>query len=248
MPGESSPHERTPLARGNRVQLRHAEEAPLHHLEHVLARSAETLHSEQGDLETCWLGGVRGADVAAAVAVRCRDLVRCPVARERLDVATRHAALAFCPLGGLWLSVSTAEHVVLEPVEAVGVRGDVVMIIGVFGEPDPRDAEPERRIGIRVRGDPLVGVNGCAVVQIGADVDAFDAALAPEVADAARHLAAPAPRSRLRVAAHKDNRIGILRDVVEQVRLMRLLPDRILPPHVLGAPVPALPGVRLTCF
>ena len=228
-----------------RVQAVHAEDAPLHHLEHVLTGLAHALHGQERDLEACRFGGEAAADVAAAVAVNGRHLVRGPVVRERLDVGSRNAALALGPLGRLGLAVGAAEHVVLEPVEALGVRGDVVLVVGALDHPRPRDGEPQRRVGVGQRGDPLVCVDGGAVVQVGTDVDLLDADLGPEVADLRGHLAAPAPGRGLGVAAYADDGVGVLGDVPKQVGLISLLADRVHAPHVLGAPVPTLPGVRL---
>ena len=174
-----------------------------------------------------------------------RHLMRGPVVGKRLDVRRGNAAFLLGPLGRLGLPIGTAKHVILEPVEAIRMSGDVILVVGALPEPGPRDGKPKRGIGVGKNRNPLVGVNGGTIVEVGADVDLLDADLGPEVADLRRHLATPTPRSRLRVAAHADDGIGVLADVPEQVRLVCLLANRIHAPHVLCAPIPAFPAIGL---
>ena len=245
VPREARPHERAPLAVRNGVEALHAVDGPFHHLEHVAARSAHALHGEKGDLQSRRLVREHRADVAAAVAVHRRHVVGRPIPGKRLDVGRRHPAFRLGPFGRLRNSVLMTEHIVLEPVETVGVSFYVLAVVGSLHHPRVGDAQPQRRVGVGENGNPLIGVNGGAVIQIGTDVDLLDADLAPEVADLRCHLAAPAPGRCLGIAAHHEHGVGIFGDIPQQVGLVGLLPHRIHAPHVLGAPVPSFPAVGL---
>ena len=220
-------------------------EIPFDHLRLMHAGLADAAHAEQHDLEPGRLRRVRAADVAAAVAVDDRCGLPGPVTGEGLDRPLPDAALLTGPGRGLRHAVLAAEDVVLEFVEAVGVGRDVVLVIRPLGDPDIRDRELQRHVGIRQDGDPLVGVDGGAVVQVGADVDAFQADLAEPVAEPARHMRHDAERRRLRVAAPEKEQIGVPGDVGVEVRLRGHLADRLAAPDVFRPPEPALPRVHV---
>ena len=206
---------------------------------------AKAAHTEQHDLEARRLGGIRAADVRAAVAVEDgRGLVR-PVARERLDRPRLHAALFAGPLRRLRDAVLAAEDVVAEFVEAVGVRVDVFLLVKILRQPDVGDGQLQRHVRVRQDGDPLVRVDGRAVVEVGADVDALDAQLRQIVAQAAGHMRHDAERRDLRVAAPEEQKVGVLGDVRVEVGLRRHLADGLAAPDVLRAPEPALPRVHV---
>ena len=71
----------------------------------------------------------------------------------------------------------------------------------------------------------------------------FDPQIGPEVADVAGELAAEAPGRGLQVAADRHQHLRVLGDVVEQVVGRHGVALDALSPHMLGAPVPALPAV-----
>ena len=231
--------------RRQRVERGDAEQRPLHELELVGAGLAEALHAEERNLEARRLGGEAGADVASAVAVRDGHAVGRPVAREGLDGAGGHAADLLGPLGRLRHAVLAAEHVVAEVVEADRMRVEVLLVVGVLGDPRVGDGELEGRIGVGQDGDPLVGVDGVGVVHVGRDVDLLHADLGEPEAQAARHHAAPAKRRGLGVAAPEQHGVAVLGNVFDDVVLAVLLAERVHAPDVLGAPVPAFPAVGL---
>ena len=238
-------HLRQEVSRRQRIEGVHADESPLDELHLVATRLADRLHGEQIDLETRRLMGVRRADVGTTVAVADGNVVRRPVASKRLDAVGGNVALLLSPLGRLRNAVLVAEHVVLEPVEAIGVRGDVLLVVRALGDPHVGNGELHGRIGVREDGDPHVGVNRVRIVHVGGDVDLLHADLGEPEAQAARLLARPAPRRRLGIAAPEQHGIGVLGDILEQIVLMRVLTERLVAPGVLGAPVPAFPRVRL---
>ncbi len=146
--------------------------------------------------------------------------------------------------GRLGHAVFLAHDVGLELVDAVGVGRQVLLVVGALGEPAVGDGQVEGGVGVGQQRDPLVGVDGVAVVAVGGDVDLLDAQFFPPVAEAADQLAAPAPGSGLGVATPEEQQLGVLGDVVEQVALRQLLADELASPDVLGAPVPAFPASR----
>ena len=83
------------------------------------------------------------------------------------------------------------------------------------------------------------------VVEVGADVDLLDAGLRPEVQQAAGQLSAEAPGGGLGVAAPDQHHVAVLGDVLHHVVGGGHHADEALAPHVLGAPVPAFPAVRV---
>ena len=233
------------VSRGQRVERVHADKGPFDEFHLVAARFAHCLHSEQVHLQARGLMRIARADVAAAVAVADGHVVLGPVARERLDAVSRHVALLLGPFRRLGNAVLVAEHVVLEPVEAVGVRLHVLGVVGALRHPHVRDGELHGRVGVGQNRDPHVGVHGVGVVHVRRDVDLLHTDFGEPEAQTRRLLARPAPRRGLRVAAPEQKRVGILGDVLEQVVLMGVLAQRLVAPGVLGAPVPAFPAVWL---
>ena len=148
------------------------------------------------------------------------------------------------PLRRLLHAVLFAHHVGLELVDAHGVRGEVLLVVGAVLEPLVADAEVHGGVGVGQHRDPPVGVHGGRVVEVGAHVDLLDAELAPPVAQAAGQLTLPAPGRGLLVAAPEEQQLGVLGDVPEQVALLALA-DGLAAPEVLAAPPPAFPAVRL---
>ena len=105
------------------------------------------------------------------------------------------------------------------------------------------DAQVEGCVGVGPDGDPLVRVDGGAVVEVRADEHALDTDLAPPIHQAAGHLAVEGPRRRLGIAAPEKEQFCVLRDIRHQVAHRLHLPDRLHPPGVLGPPVRPLPAV-----
>ena len=168
-----------------------------------------------------------------------------PVAGQRLDGEVGDAALLGGPGRRLGHTVLFAQDVVLELLEAVGVGGDVLLVVGAFGDPHVGDGELQRGVGVGKDGDPLVGMNRGAVVEVGADVDGLEADLGEPVAQVAREQALDGVRSGLRVAAPEQQQLAVLGDVGVEVGGRHHLPHRLAAPHVLGAPVLAFPAVQV---
>ena len=124
------------------------------------------------------------------------------------------------------------------------MRLDVLPIVEVFRHPHVSDGELQREVGVGIDRDPLVGVHGSRVVQIGRDGHARDPAVGEPERQARRHLTCPAPRGGLVVAAPVQKHLGVLRDVVQKILIVALT-KRLRAPCMLRAPVPALPGVGL---
>ncbi len=191
----------------------------------------------------------RGADVAAAVAVADGHVVLGPVARERLDGVVGHLALGLRPFRRLGNAVvQVAQNVLLEPVEAVGVRGDVVLVVQGLGYPHNGDGELQGGVGVRQDRNPLVGVDGARIVHVGADEDRLDPDVVEPEAHAAGLLAAPPKRRRFGIGTPEQHGVAVFSDVLEHIALPALLADGIHAPDVLGAPVPALPAVGLAAL
>mgnify|MGYP007025180061 CR=1 FL=1 len=166
-----------------------------------------------------------------------------PIAREGLDGVGGHAANALGPLRGLRHAVLAAQHVVPEVLEAHGMRVEVGLVVGALLDPRVGNGQLQRGVGVGQHGNPLVGVHGVGVVHVGRDVYLLDAELGEPVAQAARHVAAPAERRGLGVAAPEEHRVAVLRDILDDVVLLVLLAERVHAPDVLGAPVPAFPRI-----
>ena len=73
-------------------------------------------------------------------------------------------------------------------------------------------------------GDPLVGVDGRAEVELGADVDLLDAGLGEEVADVGGVLPGEAPRGGLVVAAPLEDHVAVLDDVLRTFSWGAIMP------------------------
>ncbi len=162
---------------------------------------------------------------------------------QGFDDPGRGSAFRGGPSRGLRLAVFHTEHVVPELIEPVRVSGDVILVVGVLGDPDVGDGQIEGRVGVGHHRDPLVGVDGRAVVEVGAHEDALDAYLPPPVHQAAGHLAVEGPGRGLGVAAPEEQQLGVLGDVGHQVADRLHLAHRLHAPGVLGAPVGPLPAV-----
>ncbi len=125
------------------------------------------------------------------------------------------------------------------------MRVQVLLVVGAFLDPRVGDGQLQRGVGVRQHGNPHVGVHGVGVVHVGRDVDLLDAQLREPEAQAACHVAAPAERRGLGVAAPEQHGVAVLGDVLDDVVLLVLLAQRVHAPDVLGAPVPAFPAVGL---
>ena len=100
-------------------------------------------------------------------------------------------------------------------------------------------------VGVGEDRDPLVGVDGRTEVELRADVDLLDPDLRVEVGDVGRVLPREAPRRGLVVAAPLEDHVAVVDDVLAHVQLRPHHALEAVAPDVLGAPVPALPAVRL---
>ena len=125
------------------------------------------------------------------------------------------------------------------------MRVEVGLVVGALLDPRVGYRQLQGRVGVGLDRYPLVGVHGVGVVHVGRDVYLLDAELGEPVAQAARHVAAPAERRGLGVAAPEEHRVAVLRDILDDVVLLVLLAERVHAPDVLGAPVPALPAIGL---
>jgi len=166
-----------------------------------------------------------------------------PVARERLDGPDRDTALLGGPGRGLGYPVGPSQHVGRELVKAVGVSGDVLLVVGFFGEPHIGDGQLERGVGVGEDGDPLVGVHSGAVVEVGAYIDGLETHLGQPIAQTAGEHPADGIGSGLRVAAPEQQQLPVLRDIGEDVGPRHHLAYRLAAPDMLGSPVPAFPTV-----
>ena len=90
----------------------------------------------------------------------------CPVASERFDLALRDARDGSCPLRCLRHAVLDTKDVILEIVEADGVRGDIVLVVGIFLDPHISQSAMQSRIGVRQDGDPLALMSSARVVEV----------------------------------------------------------------------------------
>ena len=223
----------------------HAVERPFDELELVRARLAHALHAQKRHFQARRLVRVAGPDEGAAVAVRDGHGVLGPVARERLDGVAGDAADGLGPLGGLRHAVLAAHDVVLEVLEADRVGVQVLLVVGAFLDPRVGDGQLQRGVGIGLDGNPQVRMHGVRVVHVGRDVDLLDAQLGEPEAQPACQVAAPSQGGRLHVATPEQHRVAVLGDVLDDVVLQRVLPERVHAPDVLGAPVPAFPAVGL---
>ena len=153
----------------------------------VGARLAHALHGGERDHAARPLDAVRGAAGAAPAAEAAggqHGLLLAPLAGQRADLAGRHAGLLLGPLAGLGHAVGLAEHVLGPLVEAVGVRGHVLLVVGAFGQPGVGDGEGERVVGADLGREPLVADEPGGVVVERVDEDHLDAEfLQPVAAD-----------------------------------------------------------------
>lgn len=161
---------------------------PLDHLGLVDAGPAQPLHPQQHDLQPGRLCGIGTPDVAAAVAVEDGGGLFRPVPGQGLDGPGLDAALLAGPLGGLGHTVLLSQHIGGKLVKAVGVGGDVVLVIGALGQPDVGDGQLEGRVGVGQDGNPFIRMDGGGVIQIRADIYALDAQAGEPVAQPGGHM------------------------------------------------------------
>ncbi len=147
------------------------------------------------------------------------------------------------PLGGLRNTILFAQHVVLELLEPYRMGLDVLLVIRALGHPHVRHAQIEGRVGVGQHRDPLVGMNGSAVVEVRRDVNLLDAEFGPPVAQPAGQLTVEAPRSGLGVASPEEDAVAVLGHIPHDVGHRDHLPQVLATPDVLGSPVPAFPAV-----
>ena len=88
-------------------------------------------------------------------------------------------------------------------------------------------------------------MDGRPIVQIRADIDAFDADLRKPGAEPAGQIHAETAGRRFRVAAPEEEHIRVFGDVGIKVRLGGHLTHGLAPPDVFRAPEPAFPGVHV---
>ncbi len=220
--------------------------AEVGHLALMHARPAKALHAQEDAFQPAGFVRVGAAEGRAAEVVDDRGGVLGELPGQRLDGPLGHAALLRGPLGGLRYAVLVlAQHVVGHLVHAHGVGRDVVLVPGALGQPHIDDGQLQGGVGVGKHGDPLVGVDGGGVVEVGADVHLLDARSRPELADAAGVLPGEAPGGGLFVAAPLEHHVAVLGDVLDEVGRRRHHALEALAPHVLGSPVPAFPTVRV---
>ena len=214
----------------------------------VAARLAHALHGGERDHAAAPLDAVRGAAGAAPAAQAAggqHGLALAPLTGERADLRRRDATLGLSPLTGLGHAVGLAEHVLGPLVEAVGVRGHVLLVVGALLEPRVGDGEGERVVGADLGREPLVADEPGGVVVERVDEDHLDAqVLHPEAARRGLVRGVDAGVG-LRVGRPEDDHLGVLQRVLEQVVLLGVAQAPAEAPHVHAAPVPAFPAVRV---
>ena len=173
------------------------------------------------------------------------DPFRRPFSGKDLDDPGGDTGDLGSPLRSLGLAVFFAEDILFEFVEANHVTGDVLFVVSPLGYPYVSDSDVQGRVGVWSDGDPFVGVDRGAVIEVGADIDGFYAQLREPIAHSACHLAGKPPGRRLRVGAPEEEPVGISCDIEHHVCGGHLLSEAFHPPHMLGSPPPAFPTVRI---
>ena len=219
--------------------------APFNHFRLMHAGLANPAHSQQHDLQPGRLRGIGPADIAAAVAVDDGGGLLGPIPSQSFNRPFLHAALFTGPGGSFGYAVLLAQHIVLELIEAIGVLVNVFLVIGALGDPDIRNGQLQGRIGIGQNGNPLIRMNRRAIVQVGTDIDAFQADLRQPVAQPGGHMADHAQGRCFGIAAPKQQQIRVLGNVGIEVGLRRHFTDRLTTPDIFCTPEPALPGVHI---
>ena len=126
------------------------------------------------------------------------------------------------------------------------MSGHVVLVVGTLRHPHVGDSEVHSRVGVGKDGNPLARVDRARVVEIGGDEDLLLAQLLPEVEDVAGELTGKTPRSGLEIGTDVQDHVRVLGDVVHHVVGREDQAVLAVPPDVLGAPEPTLPGVGIT--
>ena len=89
---------------------------------------------------------------------------------------------------------------------------NIFFIIGAFFNPDISDSQLQGGIGIGQNGDPFIGMNRCAIVQIRADIDLLDAqSRSRSSMSRLAILPGKTPGSGLRITAPEQDHIAIIR-------------------------------------
>ena len=213
------------------------------------ARLAESLHRLEEHHHPRPLGAVgraAGASLAAAGAGREGGGLGGPLPRQRADDARLDPALLGRPLGRLGYAVGLAEHVGLELVEADGAARDILLVVGVLGDPHVGDGHRQRRVRAHARRDPLgVREDRVGVVVEGVDEDGLDALLLEPRAPDGRLLARVRPAGGVRVVGPEDDHLGVAHHVLQVVERLGHAETPVEAVGVRGAPVPPLPAVRV---
>jgi hypothetical protein len=208
------------------------------------ARLAHALQGLQVDHQPRPLRGIglpRGPS-AQAEGIEHRLLGR-PLPGERGDGPRRNPADRFGPFGSPGGSAPLSKDVALPLLEAERARADVIVIVGVLGQPDIGDRLGQGRVRARPGGDPLVAVDTAREIIMGIDEDLLDPGLLEPDAPDRRFLPGIQAARRVGIRAPVDDELRMFQSVFEQVVLLGHAEPPEKPVGVRRAPVPPLPAV-----
>lgn len=151
------------------------------------------------------------------------DADRCsfgrPLSGQRPRHSRRDSADRFSPFGGLWGAVFGALDVFFPPVEAVGMSGHVLFVIGTFGKPCVGNRGSYGAVRARAVADPFIAKTpGCEGANR-VDADCFDSQfLEPHAPDLAV-LPAITP-GRFGIIGPEHHEFAMTHHILQQVRVV----------------------------
>ena len=210
---------------------------------------AHALHCKQQGHQTGVLGAVGmtagAAETAAHAGTAGGDGV-CPTAGNGLDIHGGNQAQLRCPTGGLRCAVrAQAKNMVLELLKPVAVLGHIFLIISTLGNPHIGNGLQQCSIGAHPGADPLVGVLDRSIVVKGIDVDELNAHLLHPPAPQCRLLCGVTAAAGIGVGGPADDGFGILHGHLQHIIGLGAAQTPVVTVGMRGAPVEALPGVRV---
>ncbi len=143
-----------------------------------------------------------------------------------------------------WPSVSPRMYSLNSSKPMVRSR-DVVLVVGVFGDPHVGDGHGHGRVGALPRGDPLAPHHRVGVVVEGVDEDHLDALLLEPLPPEGRILAGVGAAGGVRVVGPVDDHLRVLQGVLQHVVRLGHAQPPVEAIAVGRAPVPAFPAIGI---
>ena len=213
------------------------------------ARFAYALHGHQAGhgarpLNAC--GRAAGAAVTIAPTTRAQiGLPARPAPRQCAHFPGRNAGLQLLPFGRLRDAILDAQQVIAPFIETQAAIGNEFLVVGVFGNPYVGDCHAHRRIGRRLRCNPLAAKQSGGMVEVRIDMNDFDAHFLQPLAAWRAFVRRIRTAGGFRIGRPEHDHFGFLHQVLDQAIGLDLAQAHAIAVVVHRAPIPTFPTVRV---